>query len=168
MFVLTWSLAIAIAVQVQTAHWVGRRTHLEANRAVALGNSLGALGAALISTIMYLSSDKLIDLFTTDATVLAIAKLLFLTAIPTEIAKAVYNTSCWSLVSRGDHYFPVFASLAVLFGLGVPLAWYLSGPAGFGIAGIWIAWAADEVVRAVIMFARWQQIKSRPIVDAMG
>ena len=163
MFVLTWSLAIAIAVQVQTAHAVGSRNHLEANRAVALGNTLGALGAAVISTLMYLSSSSLVGLFTNNVEILAVAKVLFAIAIPTEIAKAVYNTSCWSLVSRGDHYFPVVASLFILFGVGVPLAWYLTGQGGFGISGIWIAWAVDEILRAIVMFLRWQHIKLRPI-----
>jgi len=163
MFILVWSLAIAIAVQIQTAHAVGQKNISEANRAVNLGNLTGAIGAFILTTLMYFLSDKLIGLFTTDEEILTTARILFLIAIPTEVAKPIYNTSCWSLVSRGDHTFPVIASLCILFGVGVPLAWYLSGPVGLGLTGIWIAWAVDEIARAAVMLVRWQQIKYRPL-----
>jgi Na+-driven multidrug efflux pump len=155
MFVLVWSLAIAIAVQVQTAHLFGEGRLAEANSGVVLGNGLGALGAALIAVTMYVFSDQLLGLFTDNRQVLETGKILLAWAIPAEISKAIYNTTCWSLVSRGDHRFPVIASVLVLFFVGLPAAWYLCAEVGLGLVGIWIALALDETIRAALMTARW-------------
>ena len=154
MFVLTWSLAIAIAVQIRTSHATGAGDLREAGNVVMTGNLLGALGAGAITTLMYTFSDAIIGLFTTAPAILAVAKVLFLIAIPTEIAKAIYNNTCWAR-GKGDHRFPVVSSICILFGVGLPLAWYLAGPAGLGVVGIWVALAVDESLRALVMLLRW-------------
>ena len=43
---------------------------------------------------MYWYADFLVGMFTSDPDILRTASMLFLIAIPTEIAKATYNTTC--------------------------------------------------------------------------
>lgn len=161
MFVLVWSLSIAIAVQVLASQAAGARSTHRLNAIVMRGALVSAAGAAAVAFLFYRQSDQLIGLFTDDAAVKDLARLLFLIIIPTEIAKAVYNTVCWALIGRGDHRTPVVVSIAIMFGVGVPLAWYLTGPGGWGIAGIWIALAVDESLRALFMLCRWRWLMER-------
>lgn len=167
MFVLTWSMAIAIAAQVLTAYEVGRGEISAASRIVRTANRFGALGAAGLSLLIYVFSDPLIGLFTLDPEIRQTAALLFLIAIPTEIAKAIYNTTCWSLIARGDDTVPVVWSAVIMFALGVPLAWYLSGPLGLGLVGIWLAMCIDECLRALAMLFRWSKGANRSSAQAM-
>lgn len=161
MFVLVWSLSIAIAVQVLASQAAGARSTHRLNSIVMRGAFISAVGAAAIAFLFYRQSDELIGLFTDDRAVKDLASILFLIVIPTEIAKAIYNTVCWALIGRGDHRAPVVVSVAIMFAVGVPLAWYLTGPGGWGIAGIWIALAVDESLRALFVLGRWWWLMDR-------
>ncbi|MBA3910556.1 MAG: hypothetical protein C0524_11880 [Rhodobacter sp.] len=158
MFVLTWSMSIAIAAQILTSYETGAGNEAGARAVVASANRIGAAGAALITLAMLTVSNLLIGVFTDDPAILSAARWMLLIAIPTEAAKAVYNTTCWALVARGDSRFPVLASLALLYGLGVPLAYALAMPAGLGVVGIWLALCIDETIRAAVMVLRWNAV----------
>ena len=41
-----------------------------------------------------------------------------------------------------------------MWGVAVPLAWWLGVHLGIGLAGIWIAFAVDEWVRGLLMMLR--------------
>jgi len=43
-----------------------------------------------------------------------------------------------------------------MWGVAVPLAWWLGVHLGIGLAGIWIAFAVDEWVRGLLMMLRWK------------
>jgi Na+-driven multidrug efflux pump len=43
-----------------------------------------------------------------------------------------------------------------MWGLWIPLAWFLGIHLGWGLPGIWIAMATDEWVRGVLMYRRWK------------
>lgn len=161
MFVLAWSLAIAIAAQVLVSFEAGRNDRRAASEIVNSANIVGGVGAVVVASLMYWNSDLLVGLFTSDPSILKTASLLFLIAIPIEIAKAIYNTTCWSLVAWGDGTFAVGISITILFGIALPIAWYLSVSMGLGIVGIWLALAIDEILRAGTMVLRWSQLRHR-------
>ncbi len=161
MFVLTWSMSIAIAAQILTSYETGAGNDTGVRAVVASANRIGSAGAALITLAMLAASDLLIGIFTDDPEILSAARWMLLIAIPTEAAKAVYNTTCWALVARGDNRFPVLASLLLLYGVGVPLAYVLAVPAGLGVVGIWLALCVDEMLRATVMVLRWNAV-TRP------
>lgn len=94
MFVLTWSLAIAIAMQVLVSFEAGKCDLQAASQIVKIDNVIGGAGAAIAATLMYWYADFLVGMFTSDPDILRTASMLFLIAIPTEIAKATYNTTC--------------------------------------------------------------------------
>lgn len=43
-----------------------------------------------------------------------------------------------------------------MWGIGLPLAYLFGIHLGFGLAGIWISFIADEWVRGILMYRRWR------------
>ena len=60
-----------------------------------------------------------------------------------------------SLRATGDARFPVQFGFFSMWGVWVPLAWFLGLKLGWGVPGIWIAMTTDEWLRGMVMFRRW-------------
>jgi putative MATE family efflux protein len=69
-----------------------------------------------------------------------------------------------ALRGAGDTRVPVLFTWLGFFAVRIPLAYFLTGPAGLGLLGAWLAMCADIVVRGVFFLARfatgrWQHLK---------
>ena len=61
-----------------------------------------------------------------------------------------------SLRASGDAKFPVYMGLISMVCMSLPLGYVLVFQLHLGLAGVWIAIACDEWLRAIIMFFRWK------------
>ena len=52
-----------------------------------------------------------------------------------------------------------------MWGVWVPLSWFLSLKLGWGMAGIWCAMACDEWTRGLLMYWRWRKWKWLPYAE---
>jgi len=43
-----------------------------------------------------------------------------------------------------------------MWGIGLPIAYIFGIQLGFGLAGIWFSFIADEWVRGILMYRRWR------------
>ena len=98
--------------------------------------------------------DNLLSAETSDE-MQELAKTIMLIEIPLELGRAVNIVMCRALQACGDIRFPiticVISAWLTAFGGGV----LLSGPLGLGLAGLWIAMACDECLRAGLFLWRW-------------
>ena len=60
-----------------------------------------------------------------------------------------------SLRSAGDIKFPTYLGMASMWGISVLFSYILGLKLNMGLIGIWIALAADEIVRGIIVYIRW-------------
>jgi Na+-driven multidrug efflux pump len=85
------------------------------------------------------------------------------------IAFAMPAVASWSILApalrgAGDTRVPVLFGWFGFLGIRIPLAYYLTGPAGWGLIGAWWAMIADLIARGVAFVVRfyggkWQQIR---------
>jgi Na+-driven multidrug efflux pump len=61
-----------------------------------------------------------------------------------------------SLRAAGDAKYPVLIGAMSMVMMSLPLGYFFVFHLDMGLAGIWLAIAADEWTRAVIMFFRWK------------
>ena len=59
--------------------------------------------------------------------------------------------------AAGDVKFPTYLGIASMWGVSVLFAYILGLVFGFGLRGVWIAMAADEIIRGAVVLARWQK-----------
>jgi Na+-driven multidrug efflux pump len=62
-----------------------------------------------------------------------------------------------ALRATGDARFPLLAGIVSMWGVWVPLAWFLGIHSGLGVAGIWLSMCCDEWLRGLLMYHRWKQ-----------
>ena len=103
-----------------------------------------------ISLLMYLAAGPLFGLFTKDARVIALGKTVMLIEVFLEIGRAFNIVLVRALQAAGDVRFPVAVGIASQWAVAVGLGYVLGVRLGMGLAGMWLAFAVDENVRAAL------------------
>lgn len=116
-----------------------------------------------ISLLMYLAAGPLFGLFTQDARVIALGKTVMLIEVFLEIGRAFNIVLVRALQAAGDVRFPVAVGIASQWAVAVGLGYVLGVRLGMGLAGMWLAFAVDENVRAALFFIRWKSGRWRTI-----
>ena len=116
-----------------------------------------------ISLLMYLAAGPLFGLFTQDARVIALGKTVMLIEVFLEIGRAFNIVLVRALQAAGDVRFPVAVGIASQWAVAVGLGYVLGVRMGLGLAGMWLAFAVDENVRAALFFIRWKSGRWRTI-----
>jgi Na+-driven multidrug efflux pump len=88
--------------------------------------------------------------------VLALGRELLLLTVFLKPGYAINAVLYHSLKAVGDVRWPVMVSLGVTWGFGLPLAWLLCVHLQQGVPGIWYALIAEEMLKALLMYLRWQ------------
>lgn len=150
-----FACAVAQAAQVVVARFMGAGDTVSTDKCVRRTMYASVCISGLVSVLLYIFAEPLCGLFTGDAQVIALAKTIMLIEIPLELGRAVNIVMCRALQACGDIRFPIticiISAWLTAFGGGV----LLSGPLGLGLAGLWIAMACDECLRAGLFLWRW-------------
>jgi putative MATE family efflux protein len=154
--VLLASLAIGLSVEIIVGHLVGGREFRRADRlvrrALALGMSLGFLFAGLCAIF----GKSLLSVFTSDVEILAVGGMLLWCNVLLEPGRSFNLIVINALRAAGDTKFPVVAGAGSMLIVLAGGAWLLCVYFGFGLIGVWIAYAADEWLRGLLMWWRWR------------
>ena len=119
--------------------------------------ALAILFATVVSIVFYLFSGTLIGLFTQDPDIHRLAKALLLLTIFLQPVTALNTILFHALKVVGDVYVPVVISQAIMWGLGLPLAYYLCIPMEMGVIGLWYVFILEEGLKGALMWYRWSR-----------
>ncbi|ANY66784.1 MATE family efflux transporter [Paenibacillus sp. BIHB 4019] len=153
----------AMAVGMGTAIMVGRYVgggRSDAAYKQVLASVLWASGATMVMLVfVLLFREQLMGLFTDDADIIRLGANVLLYSIVLETGRTINIILVNSLRASGDAKFPLWIGMVTMVGISVPLGYYLVFHLDMGLAGIWLAIATDEWLRAVIMYFRWKSRK---------
>jgi len=110
---------------------------------------------ALISCIVIFRY-PLMSVFTDNKEVIELGAQILILCFILDSGRSVNIVIVNSLRATGDAKFPLYMGLISMVCMSLPLGWLLTFHFGLGLAGVWLAIAADEWLRAVIMFFRWR------------
>ncbi len=117
---------------------------------------LGLICTTVLSIITWIFIVPIMHIFTYNPEVIAIAKVVFLVDIFLEAGRTINMTMVGSLNATGDVKFPLICSLIVLWIVSLPFSYLLAIPLELGLVGVWLAYAIDEGLRAILMIKRWK------------
>jgi putative MATE family efflux protein len=160
--------ALSQASQVVCAHLAGagrldevdhrsRRTTV-----VAVSVSFGTTLA------IFLASDSILKLFTTDAAVIALVRSVLVVELWLESARTVNVILVRTMQAIGDVDYPLKVGLVSMWLVQVGGAYLLGVVLQMGLVGIWIALASDETVRALLFIRRWSKGTWRSMVGRLS
>lgn len=150
-------VAVGLGVEIVVGHLVGAgqltQAHRLVRRALARGLALAVAGPVLVA----LAGPWLLGAFSQDAAVLAQGAVLLWLTVLLEPGRTFNLVVINALRAAGDARFPVLVgagSMAVVLAGG---SWLLAVQWGWGLPGVWLAYAADEWLRGLLMWWRWRR-----------
>ena len=127
------------------------------NRAIAFCCNL-----ALSLTVLALHR-PLMSMFTSDSAIIDAAGMIFLIDLLVQLPRAINNISEGALSANGDVKITFITSTLSCWLGSVALSYVLCVLLGWGLIGLWLAFAADETMKSIIYIFRWRSGKWRNI-----
>ncbi len=152
-YVLLVSMSIGWACEIMVGRLVGSGDLRTAHQLVKKGLRNGILASGGLAVVAALGAPWLMRAFTRDPAIIQAAQTLLFIAIALETGRAFNLIVNGALRAAGDVIYPVAAgivSLVLVLGVG---SYYLGR--AYGLPGIFVAYAADEWIRGVLLHARW-------------
>jgi putative MATE family efflux protein len=164
-WVVLLNVSIGLGTEIMTGHLIGAGRFEDAYRgllrSVGTGMKCALIGAAAIA----LGAPFLLRAFTADPAIIATGVVLLRIGLALEPGRVFNVVVINSLRAAGDARFPVVVGLAVMWGLWVPLSWFLGIKLGWGMPGIWCAMVCDEWTRGLLMYWRWRTWRWLPFAE---
>lgn len=156
--IMLFSVATGLGVEIVVGHLIGagalRQAHALVRRALARGIAV-ALGTALVFA---LAGPWLLRLFTQDEQIIHQGTLLLWCCLLLEPGRTFNLVVINALRAAGDARYPVMAGAASMLVVLAGGSWLLGVKLGLGLLGVWLAYAADEWLRGLLMWRRWARL----------
>ena len=162
-----YTIALSNASQVIVGFLMGARRQDEVTKRAWESMGLALVINVGLATFFYNISDLAIGVFTSDSKVLWLAHQILFVEIFLEVGRAVNIVMVGCLQAAGDIRTPMIVGIFGMWCCAVPFSYIRGIHLGWGLVGIWIAMAADEILRGIIFVYRWQsgKWKNKKLID---
>lgn len=117
--------------------------------------NIALVSNTVCSLLLVLFRSQLLGFFTDNEMILSIASAIMLFDVFVEIGRALNNTISGALMATGDVVYQLVINQGSAWLVSVGLSYILGVKCGYGLYGVWIAFALDEAVRGLILLYRW-------------
>ena len=165
--ILLFAITLGLSAEIMVGHLVGAGRLHDAHRLVRRLLGRGLLMAAGVSFIAALLGRWLMGWFTADAQIIAAGVTLLWITIALETGRTFNLVLVNALRATGDARYPMTAGAASFLLVMAGGSWLLGAHLGWGLVGVWIAYAADEWLRGLLMWWRWSRLGWLPAARQM-
>lgn len=149
--------AVSQAVAIVVGYCVGAKDFDQADRQNWKVLKTFTPVTLIIAAVLAVFSQPLLSLFSSDPQVIALGQKVMIVEVILELGRCFNIVMVRNLQAVGDVRFPVLVGIASQWIVGVGVAWLLGIHFGLGLVGVWMAFALDENLRAVIFVIRWKR-----------
>lgn len=160
-FCYMYTIALANAAQIVVGFLMGAKREEEVSRRVWMATAAGVSIGVGLSTFFYFACEPVMRLVTDNQEIIKLAKDVLFIEIFLEIGRGANIVLVQCLQAAGDIRIPVFVGVFGMWIFAVTLSYYFGIVLGWGLVGVWVAMAIDEIIRALIFVWRWQSNKWR-------
>ncbi len=156
MFTYLFAIAIGMGTAIIVGRLVGGDEKEEAYKNVWTSVKWALLFTLCMVALVMVFRYPLLQLFTDNPAVVEIGATVLLLSIVLETGRTMNIVIINSLRAAGDAKYPVIIGAFSMVAMSLPLGYLLVFQLDLGLVGVWLAIAADEWVRATIMYFRWK------------
>ena len=153
--IVLFTVALGFSCEILIGHRVGAGRLHQAMRTVRNSLGLGMVVSLGLAVLAAATAPWTLRVFTQDPAIIGIATTLLWINVVLEPGRTCNIVVINALRGAGDARFPVAAGAVSMLVVMAGGSWWLGVHWGLGLAGVWIAYAADEWVRGLIMAWRW-------------
>ena len=161
MLCYVYTIALANASQVIVGFLMGAKRQGDVSKRVWHSMFLAICINVGLATFFYIFSDSVLSVFTSDSEILELAHKVLFVEIFLELGRAVNIVMVSCLQAAGDIRTPMLVGIFGMWFCAVPLSYLLGICWSWGLVGIWIAMAIDEIIRGILFVYRWYSGKWR-------
>jgi putative MATE family efflux protein len=155
-YYMALAMAIGAGTEIIVGHMVGAGEMSAAYRRLLRSLRVSFLVTAIVVSIAAIFRNDLMSLFTTNSNIIAMGSAILLLSIILEPGRTFNLVVINSLRAAGDARFPVLIGMVSMWGVAVPLAYWLAIHLQMGLLGVWLAFTVDEWLRGLLMLLRWR------------
>ena len=163
-FAYLYSLSVAMATMIIVGHAVGAGDYGFAYRRVNKTMRSALIVSACIACLNFLISPVTLGLFAGGSRaagvgkqIVALGRKVLFVAVFLEFGRTRNLVISNSLKASGDVKFPTYLGIVAMWSCTVVGGYFLGIVCGFGLVGVWIAMAADEIIRGIVVAIRWKR-----------
>nr|WP_315473159.1 MATE family efflux transporter [uncultured Undibacterium sp.] len=156
MIMMMLSISIGIGTEIMIGHFIGAGEIELAYRQLLRSLRVGIAVTIVTTAIVVLFASQLFALFSSNPAIIASGAILLRVSLLLEPGRTFNLVVINSLRATGDAYFPLYVGIFSMWGIAVSLAWLFGIYFGWGLVGVWCAFAIDEWVRGILMYRRWK------------
>ncbi|OXM82958.1 MATE family efflux transporter [Paenibacillus rigui] len=156
MFIYLFALAIGMGTAIIVGRLVGGNRSQEAYTRVWKSVRWASAATLLMVVTVIILRKPLMGMFTVDSEIIRLGANALLLSIVLETGRTVNIVLINSLRAAGDAKYPLWVGMFTMVGMSLSLGYLFVFKLDLGLAGIWLAIAADEWMRAFIMYFRWK------------
>ena len=154
--VMMFSIATGLAVEIVVGYLIGAGDLREAHAVVRRALKIGLVACVAIAAAAALAGRWLLGWFTQDQQIIDAGIALLWITVLLEPGRTFNLVVINALRAAGDARFPVMAGALSMLLVLAGGSWVLGVVLGWGLVGVWVAYVADEWIRGLIMWHRWQ------------
>jgi Na+-driven multidrug efflux pump len=153
--IVLFSISLGFAAEILIGHLIGAG-HLHLADRLLRKSLLWGLGVSLcIALFTAMTAPWTLTLFTSNPEIIASASTLLWLTVLLEPGRTCNVVIINALRATGDARFPVAVGAVSMLFVMAGGSWLLGVHFKLGLVGVWIAYAADEWLRGMIMARRW-------------
>ena len=156
MFIYLFAVAIGMGTAIIVGRLIGARRVEEAYKRVWKSSKVAFFATMVMISVVILFREPLVGIFTDDPEIMRIASQVLILSLVLETGRTMNIVLINSLRASGDARFPVWMGMLSMVMMSLPLGYFLVFELNMGLAGVWLAIAADEWARGIIMYFRWR------------
>jgi putative MATE family efflux protein len=164
---LMFGVTAGLSVEIMVGQLIGAGRLQQAHALVRRALARGLLVSVAVTALAALFGPPLLRLFSSDPAIVTLGSALLRWTVLLEPGRTFNLVVINALRAAGDARFPVLAgivSMAVVLAGG---SWWLGVHLEWGLVGVWVAYAADEWIRGLAMWARWRWLSWVPHARAV-
>ncbi len=154
-FILLFGLATGFAAEIVVGHLIGAGELHAAHRLVRRAMARGLMVSVGVAGSFALAGPWLLGLFTRDPAIIELGSTLLWLTVLLEPGRTFNLVVINALRAAGDARYPVMVGSGSMVLVLAGGSWLLGHQLGLGLVGVWIAYAADEWLRGLLMWRRW-------------
>lgn len=163
---LIFGLASGVAVEIAVGHLVGGGHLHNAGHLVRRATGWGLLISVCTTILAAMLAPWMLSLFTQNAGIISTGTMLLWLTVLLEPGRTFNLIVINALRATGDARYPVVAGAASMLVVLAGGSWLLGVYFKLGLIGVWIAYAADEWIRGLLMWRRWVTLGWIPFARA--
>jgi putative MATE family efflux protein len=155
-YIFLFSLAIGIGTSILIGRLVGASRADEAYHRALRSLKWSVALTVLVDVAAILLRKPLLGLFTANGDIIQLASQVIVLSLVLESGRSFNLVLVNALRAAGDATFTVYAAFGSMVCMSLPLGYVLTFQLHLGLAGVWLAIAADEWTRGIVMWMRWR------------